>query len=261
MDSFNSVKSWLQLGLTLYCIYHLVKFISDTITSECIHNGPVLQSKSKNSISTVSPDSYHPHGRISLLLSLLSFPAVSLIVRWLLLRYNYDIIIICNQKTKFISFDVTTNRGRKDVSDSQNTVFTRKCGLVLLFAGMLILYLPMSQLFTYVGFNVAERCIYPLALPFTIAIGLGFDQIKHRFKFIQTAFLITLFISALKTHNRVSNWQNDHELSINGAANGSIKSKVNLAVNLAAKHDFNAAKIILGNALKHTNHADIYYNL
>merc|ERR1712228_1037620 len=123
-----------------------------------------------------------------------------------------------------------------------------------------ILYVPMSQIMTYVGFNVAERCIYPLMLPFALVIGLGLERLQ-RAKLAKLAFLIAITILALKTHNRVADWQNDHVLSVSGAQHGSIKSKVNLAVNLAANHDFTAAKIILGNALTHTNHADIYYNL
>ena len=258
MDSINSIETWLKLILTFYCISRLIKFFCGSITAESINptvsSRPVLRSKSENGISSVSGES----GRISLLLSLLSFPAVSLIVRWLLLRYNYDIIIICNQKTKFISFDVTPIIPIKPKSNQK--IFTKKCGMVLLFSTMAILYVPMSQIFTYVGFNVAERCIYPIMVPFCLTIGLGLERLQRR-KFVQSAFAIVITLLAVKTHIRVSQWQNDHVLSLSGAENGSIKSKVNLAVNLAANHDFTAAKIILGNALTHTNHADIFYNL
>jgi hypothetical protein len=262
LDSFNSLISVTNLGLTFWAIYALCQFISRKLPNFITPS--LIVGNNRKGEKLVEPSS--DHGRVSLLLSLLSFPAVSLIVRWILLRYNYDFIVICNQKSKFISFDVTSLRTSKSVplrnySTKKVPKLGWEMGLVLLVAATILLYLPISQLFAFVGFNIAERCLYPIMIPFSISIGLGFEYLVSHRDISRKLSWVILAILALQTQNRVGKWKSDLELSKNGAETGSIKSKVNLAIALANLEQFSLAKHILEETLTLTNHADIYYNL
>ena len=282
IESFTNPFSLLRLGLSVLAVFNVLKTVQS--------NFPTGE-KNMNKISKAESDviSYgktkieksEDCGRISLLLSLLSFPAVSLIARWLLLRYNYDVIIVFNQKSKFISFDVSQTNLRRaqalrirskshfdifnpqghQIKNSKNTVFFT-CFM------MAILYIPMSQIFAFVGFNVAERCLYPLMVPFATLVTFGLQNVYELFgrrknmrKVLNSICIGCLLLLCLKTQYRVINWRNDMVLSESGAKIGSVKSQVNLAVNFAQKNNFSAAKDILYSVLESTNHADIYYNL
>ena len=133
--------------------------------------------------------------------------------------------------------------------------------MTFLFSSVALLYLPMSQLFAFVGFNIAERCLYPLTIPLSVIVTLGYARIRDRLPRFKFLFLALIVLNGLKTHSRVLTWRSDEQLSNDGALKGSIKSKVNLAINFAQNERFEDAKTVLNNALRHTNHADIYYNL
>ena len=269
LESFTNPMTLFRLTISLYLISLALKAILEKIANDGDSEFfPAKFGENVKKSETKKTEDWHC-GRISLLLSLLSFPAVSLIARWLLLRYNYDIIIVFNQKSKFISFDVSqTNLRRTRIRSGPRCDRLDPQAPFFICAFMALLYIPMSQIFAFVGFNIAERCLYPLMIPFATIIIYGLNNAYansgkkknyHRlFCVLSTSCLILL---SIRTQNRVLDWRNDFALSKSGAEVGSVKSQVNLAVNFATQNNFQEAKNILHSSLKTTNHADIFYNL
>ena len=230
------------------------------------------QSRQKMEKSEELDEDFEP--RISFFMQLMNWPSISLILKWIMVENSHDIILIFNQKIQKFDHVITRFKnasGEKCQNSkiSKNQVFpvsafcwsclSEKKGLFW-FGWLVLFYIPLSQILTFTGFAMAERCLYPI----TVIIGLLVAKIFEKIKFgTNRTCLLVLFFGFLifQSSSRVQDWRNDFQLSKSGSEVGSIKSKINLASHFSKNKKFEKSISILDQVIQSHQSSDIYYNL
>ncbi|CAG5094505.1 Oidioi.mRNA.OKI2018_I69.XSR.g13619.t1.cds [Oikopleura dioica] len=127
------------------------------------------------------------------------------------------------------------------------------------------LYLPSSNLISFVGFIRAERCLYPVSIGFLLfVLRITNEAMKkaNLSKFSKKLLHLSwIVIFSAKAHIRGRAWlENELILSETAAALGSVKSTVNLALAYADLGQLEKSEILMRSALSRHQSADMFYN-
>ncbi|XP_050441799.1 protein O-mannosyl-transferase TMTC2-like [Adelges cooleyi] len=132
-------------------------------------------------------------------------------------------------------------------------------------------YLPVSNMFFYVGFVVAERVLYIPSAGYCLLVGYSaavlvkkmnshYGRIARSAVYVLYAAMILSF--AVRTMLRNRDWRNEEALYRSGIQVNPPKSYGNLGSILSSQGRTNEAEIAYRSALKYrSNMADVHYNL
>ena len=144
---------------------------------------------------------------------------------------------------------------------------------------MIILpFLPCTNLFFYVGFVAAERCLYLPSMGFCLLVAIGFHDLfrqtrrldrnecfappKFQRTLITIAFITTIVVFAARAHLRTWDWTDEEALYRSGVHINPPKAYGNLANVLSAQGRKHEAEKAYRLALQYrSNMADVHYNL
>ena len=206
-------------------------------------------------------------GRISFFMQLMNYPSMSFILKWFLVKNRHDFILIFNEKIKRFDHVITRLSESRDSEPSRaNDVTECKCIYpyaqhAFWAAWIVLFYLPTSQIITFVGFGLAERCLYPVFIGFAILIASVFKSAKVNPSKMTLIGLILLSGAMLRTHRRCADWKSDFELSKSGSDAGSLKSRINLASHFSKREMYPEAIQLLESVVKVHQSSDIFYNM
>ena len=197
------------------------------------------------------------NGRISFFMKIMTYPSVSFIIQWFMVKNRHDFYLVFTEKIKRLDWSIT----RMPCSCGQvERIFDVIKNELFWMLFMVAFYLPTSQVLVFVGFGSAERCYYPMLIG---ALMLSLQLVEsQRTKLIgKKAFLSIALLLAARTFQRTADWSNDRTLSESGAELGSLKSKINLAGHMTRAEELPQAIEILEKVSEVHQNADINYNL
>ncbi|TKR61255.1 hypothetical protein L596_028388 [Steinernema carpocapsae] len=128
----------------------------------------------------------------------------------------------------------------------------------LAVAFLVIPFLPASNIFTYVGFVVAERILYLPSVGFCLLIAMIYEKSGDYKK----AFYVILVLFALRSVARNDDWNDEERLYRSAVEINPAKAFSNLGNVLTQKKRFSEALDSYQQALTHRpNMADTHYNM
>ena len=285
IDKISSPLSWLIFITTLFFggkILHCT--LKSLFSCHCnAHSNSNSDFRRKFSWVTENGDidqksdenEFDDGGRISFFMQLMNYPSMSFILKWFLVKNRHDFILIFNEKIKRFDHVITRlseprdrlSRSR-DRSCAKSSDRVTECKCVYPYAWhvfwggwMVLFYIPTSQMITFVGFGLAERCLYPVFIGFAILISSLLKSVKVSSSPMTLICLVLLSGAMVRTDRRCADWKSDFDLSKSGSDSGSLKSKINLASHFSKREMYPEAINLLESVVKIHQSSDIFYNM
>ena len=273
IDIISSPLSWLIFITTLFFVVKILYCTFKSLFScQCNAN---FNSDRKFPLVTENGDidkksdgdEFDDGGRISFFMQLMNYPSMSFILKWFLVKNRHDFILIFNEKIKRFDHVITRLSEPRDQSrDRSDLVSECKCiypyAWHVFWAGWIVLfYIPTSQMITFVGFGLAERCLYPVFIGFAVLVGSLLKFTKVNSSIMTLICLLLLSGAMVRTSIRCTDWKSDFDLSISGSDSGSLKSKINLASHFSKREMYPEAINLLESVVKIHQSSDIFYNM
>ncbi|XP_043197467.1 protein O-mannosyl-transferase TMTC2-like [Amphibalanus amphitrite] len=171
----------------------------------------------------------------------------------------------CHPFSDTSSASINVNHNNNTVKRAADTGADGPGRASLLFAlsFAVLMFLPASNLFFYVGFLVAERALYAPSVGFCLLVGAGLALAESRWRRIgPTLSVLLLAVLAARTVVRNQDWRDDRALYTAGIRHSPAKSLGNLATILASQGRLEQAERAYRAALSvRGNMADVHYNL
>ena len=272
IDAISSPLSWLIFISTLLCTGKIL-FCTFKSLFSCHCNTNSNSNTKKTAIPWVTEngdkkgDEFDDGGRISFFMQLMNYPSMSFILKWFLVKNRHDFILIFNEKIKRFDHVITRLSEPRDQEKSRDRSVTEcKCmypyAWQVFWGGWMVLfYIPTSQMITFVGFGLAERCLYPVFIGFAILTSSLLKSAKVNSSTMTLICLVLLSGAMVRTDRRCADWKSDFDLSKSGSDSGSLKSKINLASHFSKKEMYPEAINLLESVVKIHQSSDIFYNM
>ncbi|XP_034099736.1 protein O-mannosyl-transferase TMTC1 isoform X1 [Drosophila albomicans] len=171
------------------------------------------------------------------------------------------LICACNHQLIFGS-QINIKRNSKSSTVNVNST------LLICIAFLTLPFLPACNLFFYVGFVIAERLLYLPSVGYCLLLGLGFGQLRQRYRSPSQRrlllFCLGLILSAfsMRTVQRNHDWLNEEQLFRSAVAINPPKALGNLGSVLSSQGRYEEAKLALQAAIwQRPTMADAHYNL
>ena len=274
IDFISSPLSWLIFITTLLFGGKVLAFTFKNFSCQCENDTLTTKMVTKMANGDADGksddvDEFDDGGRISFFMQLMNYPSMSFILKWFLVKHRHDFILIFNEKIKRFDHVITRlSESRDSESHERRVNDVNECKCVYPFAQhafwalwMVLFYLPTSQMITFVGFGLAERCLYPVFIGFAILIGTILKSAKINSTKMTLICVILLFGAMVRTHRRCADWESDFELSKSGSDSGSLKSRINLASHYSTREMYPEAINLLESVVKQHQSSDIFYNM